>query len=119
RPGLDIGNHAAPNGAWRAHGGGRYYNMALLAELAPAPLCAGLLNRLLLVQRFEDVTLVVLYLELLEKLEIFLPERFALMVLFLIPNVFNDAFQLRVAIRKCAETLLPTKPARHPPVLVD
>src|SRR5260370_22051942 len=77
------------------------------------------MRRLRPVQRFEGVALVVLYLELLEKLEIFPPERFARMVSYLVPDVGDHALQLRVAIGKCTETLLPTKAAHHPPILVD
>src|SRR5437867_763532 len=76
-------------------------------------------HRLLLVQRFEDVAFVVLDLEFLEELEIFLAERLACMVSHLVSNIIDYAFQLRVAILKCAEALLPTESAHHPSVLVD
>src|SRR6266567_7212394 len=62
---------------------------------------------LLFLQRFKDVALVVLNLELLEKLEVFLAEGLARMMSHLVPDVLDHALQLRVAIRECAETLLP------------
>ncbi len=75
-------------------------------------------ERLILLQRLEDIALVMLYLKLLEKLKIFLAERFARMVFYLIPDVADHAGQLRVAIRKCSETLLPTETPHDPPVLI-
>ena len=43
-------------------------------------------GRLLIVERFEDVAVVMFDLELLEELEIFLAERFARMVSYLVSN---------------------------------
>jgi len=68
---------------------------------------------------FKDILLIMWYLELFQKFQVFVTKGFLPMMLRLISNVCDHRVQLRMRIRKCAETLLPPKAALHPSILVN
>src|SRR5664279_6178447 len=74
---------------------------------------------LFLIYRLEHVAFVVRHFVPLEERQVFLAKSLARMVSYLVPDIIYHPSELRVRIRKGTETLLPRKPSRHPPLLVD
>jgi hypothetical protein len=94
KPAAPVNPCAAPTELGRNQGAVVSINRALLTELS-------------LLDRREDVTVLMRDLKSFEERQVFIPEAFASMVLYLIPNVVNHSSQLGVRVGEGAKTFLP------------
>ena len=73
----------------------------------------------LLLDELENVLIVKRDVKLFKKGQILIPKGSTLVMFLLILNVTNNGSELRMAVRECSVTFLPTEVSRHPSIFVD